>query len=822
VPDIPPNVTAVLTALKFRGSRRESLRTLTDAEWENLLSRWEILRLMVPLRHICGDDLPEWVRSRIDQNLADNAQRFERIKAVYSDFRNALRDSGAEHLVVKGFAQWPGFVDHPRFRLQSDIDVYCPPDSIYRARDALSNLGYEPARGIDFGASDHLPTMVLKTSWKWRGNHYDPDMPVSFEPHFCFWNESFARFGPKGLDQFWLRRIERRLDNFSFPALSPVDNVGYCALNVLRDALRSPMSIHLVYELARFLHTNADNEEFWSSWKELHDDTLRCLEVISFRMASHCFACRLSEEVEREANLLPNATQAWFQKFADSPLSASFRLNKDALLLHLTLIETPRDKLAVLFKRLFPTPIESVESVSIHNTVIDGQKSVGAFRERIRYVGYLISRGGYHTRAVLPTLWHGVRFWLSTKNMSKGFWTFLAACFCFDFGMYIFFLLYNLYLLDRGFKENFLGLVASAAAIGGIAGTIPAGLLAQRLGLRKALLLCLTLVPVTFAMRSLLVRDVPLLFLAFFGGAAVAIWAVCISPAIAQLTNEQSRPFGFSVVFSSGIAVGVLGGQAGGRLPGWLAHLDPVVTAMRAKQMSLLIACGIVALAMLPIVSLRFESAPARKKKFYPRNPFLARFLPAIALWSLAIAAFTPFFNAYFSQYLRMPLKQIGVVYSASQLSQVLAILAAPVIFRKYGLVTGIMYTQIAAATGLACLAAVHGASTAAIIYVGYTGFQWMSEPAMFSLLMNNLAPSERTGGSALNFLVTNVSSAIAAAAAGASFARFGYPAVLSVTAGVALVAAFMFRFMLGKDPLSSAQTSSASLGVQTDASGSG
>jgi predicted MFS family arabinose efflux permease len=104
--------------------------------------------------------------------------------------------------------------------------------------------------------------------------------------------------------------------------------------------------------------------------------------------------------------------------------------------------------------------------------------------------------------------------------------------------------------------------------------------------------------------------------------------------------------------------------------------------------------------------------------------------------------------------------------------------------------------------------------SSAAIIYVGYTGFQWMSEPAMFSLLMNHLAPSERTGGSALNFLVINVSQALAAAAAGASFARFGYPAVLGVTAGVALIAAFMFRFMLGKDPLPSAQTSAASLGV--------
>ena len=57
--DVPPQIAAVLSALRFSGSRPESLRTLTDSEWENLLSRWQIRRLMIPLRRICGDELPE-------------------------------------------------------------------------------------------------------------------------------------------------------------------------------------------------------------------------------------------------------------------------------------------------------------------------------------------------------------------------------------------------------------------------------------------------------------------------------------------------------------------------------------------------------------------------------------------------------------------------------------------------------------------------------------------------------------------------------------------------------------------------------------------
>jgi len=439
----------------------------------------------------------------------------------------------------------------------------------------------------------------------------------------------------------------------------------------------------------------------------------------------------------------------------------------------------------------------------IHNATGDDRTSQRSpLRKRAGHLAYIVSRAAYQVRHLPPTLWNDVRLWLATKNISRGFWAFFAAAFFLDLGLYIFFLLYNLFLLDRGFKESFLGLVTSASAIGSVAGTIPAGMLARRFGLRKALLLCLTVVSLIFALRAVVGGEAPLLALSFLGGAVFTIWAVCISPAIAQLTSPQNRSFGFSLIFSSGIAIGVLGGQIGGHLPGWLAQIGPSVSTVRAKQVSLLIACGMVALATWPIARLRFASAPAPERKFYPRNPFLLRYLPAIALWSLAVGAFAPFFNVYFSQHLRMPVKQIGTVFSVSQLSQVLAILAAPVIFRKFGLVTGIVYTQIASALALGCLAAVTRVPTASVIFIGYTAFQWMSEPGMYTLLMNQVTASEQTGASALNVLVVNLSQAIAAMAAGASFARFGYLVVLSVTAGVGLVAAGLFRFLLGRDPL--------------------
>ncbi len=69
--------------------------------------------------------------------------------------------------------------------------------------------------------------------------------------------------------------------------------------------------------------------------------------------------------------------------------------------------------------------------------------------------------------------------------------------------MTMYFFLYNLYLLDCGFKENFLGLMMSTMNIGSIACTIPAGVLIQRLGIRKSLLLCIVMVSAISATRAL-------------------------------------------------------------------------------------------------------------------------------------------------------------------------------------------------------------------------------------------------------------------------------------------------------------------------------
>jgi hypothetical protein len=363
------------------------------------------MHLTLPLFRIHGDDLPDWVRSRLAQNLGDNTARFERIKSAYSEIAEHLHDLALDHLVLKGFAQYPSFIDDPRYRMQSDLDLFCPADQISRVRDALAALGYDPLLGLHPPGGEHLPPMRRKTAWVWRGNTFDPEMPLSVELHFRFWNETAQGLQPNGLDQFWFRRKQHRIENFRFPSLSKVDSLAYSALHIFRHLRVGALLPSHVYELAYFLHHHGSDPDFWKQWQELHDASLRKIQATCFRLANIWFACSLPDQVAAEIALLPNGVEQWFKQFANSPLHSVVRPNKDPLWLHLSLVGSWKDKLSVIRHCLFP-----------ERTLGLGTAQTRSARTLMTFLVHLFSRLAYHTRILIPTLWHGIGWWWSTKR----------------------------------------------------------------------------------------------------------------------------------------------------------------------------------------------------------------------------------------------------------------------------------------------------------------------------------------------------------------------------------------------------------------------
>ena len=414
-------------------------------------------------------------------------------------------------------------------------------------------------------------------------------------------------------------------------------------------------------------------------------------------------------------------------------------------------------------------------------------------RRGVRYVTDVGERFLHHARSLPPIVAHGLIWKSPIWRLRAPFWAFLVCSTFVNCGGYLFLLLYNLYLLDLGYRENVLGLVASAFTAGNLAGVLPAAGLAHRVGLKKTLLVCIAGSAAVYLLRAILTGEPALLATAFASGLMFSIWAVCMSPVVAAVTSESARPSGFSITFGSGIALGVLAGVIGGRMPGWVAHGGFASSPAQAKQLVLFIASAFVLLALWPAMRLRLDSPAPRDTRSYPWSPFIRRYLVAIGVWGFAIGLFNPLFNAYFARQFRMPVEKIGTVFSVAQAIEVAAMMAAPFVLRRLGLTRGVAAMQLATAAALALLAPAHVALVAAALYAAFASFQYMSEPGIYSSLMSRVLPEQRSGASALNFLVMFAGQALAATAAGAIVTRYGYPPMLAAASILVAIAAWLF-----------------------------
>ena len=626
-----------------------------------------------------------------------------------------------------------------------------------------------------------------------------PESPVSLELHFRLWDEPTERFEPEGLDQFWPRRESREIDDVRFSAFHPADELGYAALHLLRHLLRGSARPFHIYELAWHLHHSAEDVSFWYGWSQLHHPSLRRLEAICFSLAQHWFDCRVSPVVQEEIQRLPSELTRWIGMYAASPLTTRFRPNKDELWLHWALLDSRAARWTILRRRMLP---EQLPERTGFRPRPQSSNSPGSFNSPAIFesLAYLASRASHHVRALPDVVWSAIRWFGRGTGLGRQFWRFFFAEAFFDFGMFVFFFLYNLYLLQLGFHEDFLGLVAGVMTAGNIVGSLLAVVAMQRFGIRRTLLVSFTITAALAALRAYVTFPPALIGSAAIAGVASSAWAVAYSPAITQLTTEKTRPFAFSLICSAGISIGILGGLAAGRLPGWIARMHLASAGIESYRLSLFAGCAFVLLALIPLSGVKFGTAQPNERKLHRPSPLLLRFLIAMAAWNLGTGALNPFFNVFFAQRVHLPVQQIGYVYAASQIAQVGAILLSPLVFRKFGLTRGIAGMQLATAVALLSLAVAGGPIWAAMGYVAYMMSQYMSEPGQFTLLMESVRAPERNSASALNFLVSFAGQTIAAAGAGWLLAHFGYPPVMVLAAVICVLAAILFRVLLA-DP---------------------
>jgi Uncharacterised nucleotidyltransferase len=217
----------VLAALHFSEPSTARLTELNGDGLREALAWCDRQGLTLLLRKI----LPEATAEPAHKNCL-------RLQVAEETYRR-LAGLPGEFIALKGIAHCDLFGIRPEDRAQYDIDLYFPRDTVETARDALLAQNYESIAGMEKFPTDHLPGLFPRTEWRWRGDYFDPEMPLAIELHFQFWNAQLERLEAPGADEFWTRRVRRTIGGAEIAALCPQDAVAYAALHLLKHVLKA-------------------------------------------------------------------------------------------------------------------------------------------------------------------------------------------------------------------------------------------------------------------------------------------------------------------------------------------------------------------------------------------------------------------------------------------------------------------------------------------------------------------------------------------------------------------------------------------------------
>ena len=173
-------------------------------------------------------------------------------------------------------------------------------------------------------------------------------------------------------------------------------------------------------------------------------------------------------------------------------------------------------------------------------------------------------------------------------------------------------------------------------------------------------------------------------------------------------------------------------------------------------------------------------------------HPFLLRFLPAFAIWSIVSGSFIPFAPVFFQKQMGISLQHVGLIFSASQFAQFCAVLVAPMLFHRAGSVARIIFAQLVAAAAVFALGLCHSASFAIGLYLAYTAVQFTAGPGFYGMLMSSVPEADRSSASAVQNIVGALAGAGSAALTGALVVRYGYGLVFNLNAVLAGFAALV------------------------------
>ncbi len=362
--------------------------------------------------------------------------------------------------------------------------------------------------------------------------------------------------------------------------------------------------------------------------------------------------------------------------------------------------------------------------------------------------------------------------------------------------------LFNLYLVQAGYREAFVGQAVSLNGAGLAIMALPAGILAERCGKRRTLVAGACIEGVSMVVRAAAPSAAVIGVACFATGAGTALLAIASAPFLSEHSTARERTHLFSSFFAVELIAAVVGSSLGGALPKLLTHLPAALAhdLLHAYRYTLFAGAALAATAALPIARIVEPRAAAPLPMAAPGDRGDTRLLAAIAVNFFLIGAgaglVIPFMNLYFATRFQCSSAQIGSFFALAQLITATAAMLAPVLARRFGKLGTATAMQFLSLPFLVTLGAEKQLGVAVAAFCVRATLMQASSPLLQAYVMEMLPAARRARSTSLNNLVWNTGWASSATLSGWMIQQFGYAVPFYVTAGLYGVATTYFYLM--------------------------
>jgi len=332
---------------------------------------------------------------------------------------------------------------------------------------------------------------------------------------------------------------------------------------------------------------------------------------------------------------------------------------------------------------------------------------------------------------------------------------------------------------------DFIGNMFTVGAIATGLVALPAGLLCERIGPKKAILIGLSANLAGLA-QILVLQPTSLLVASLASGLVGTVAWVASAPFMVENSSSEERTYLFSLQSTLGIIMAVVGSYVGGLMPDLFNASLGLSTGVDGSavgyRMSLAISIVLTLAAAFPVLFVNQSRKLEMQRmvdllslKNIRSSRTIIKFMIPTALIGFGAGFVVPLVNPFFKDRHKATAGQVGIISALGNITLGIAILVTPVLSKRLTKARIVVLCEYLSMPFIMLTSLSPNLTWAAGSYIARTALMNMAGPIGTTFQMESVTPAERATTNGLMVMSDNIPRAVTASVSGAMMTQNDY-----------------------------------------------